>query len=184
MGWFSCKPTPQKYVEAAVTVASNLYLQTIPGAKDAPAPLEFRLQDSRYRYLIFCVSTVVTAVLAYDEKKRIQPEALIDGCLHFVSWAAKESPGDYFDNPAASQHFADSAPAYFQSFLKQWSQWPALEKEGRDNEIIDLISLMIRSTESNRPAAEADMRRLGELALQVDCRLPTMRGAFSELVAK
>ena len=34
------KPTQQKYVEAAITVASNLYLHTIPGANDAPARLQ------------------------------------------------------------------------------------------------------------------------------------------------
>lgn len=39
MGWFSRKPTPQKQVEAAVTVATNLYLTTIPGAEAAPVPL-------------------------------------------------------------------------------------------------------------------------------------------------
>ena len=56
MGWFSSKPTQEKYVEAAVTVASNLYLHTIPEADDAPAELKFSLSDSRYRYLLFCLS--------------------------------------------------------------------------------------------------------------------------------
>jgi len=62
---------------------------------------------------------------------------------------------------------------YFQEFAKYWSCWPDLEKEGSNAEIIDLISVTIHSTESNEPVVEADMRRLGELALQIDCRLPT-----------
>ena len=171
MSWFRRKPTQLKYVEAAITVASNLYLQTIPGAEDAPAPLQFSLPDSRYRYLIFCVSTVVAAALAYDEKKQIQPGALIDGCLHFVTWLATENAQDSINN----------ATSYLQEFLKHWSRWPELEKEGRNLEIIDLISSMIHTIESSVPASESDMRRLGELALQIDCRLPTMRGALIEL---
>jgi hypothetical protein len=47
--------------------------------------------------------------------------------------------------------------------------------------IIELISSMIRTTESNLPAEKSDMQRLSELALWIDCRLPTMRGAFIEL---
>jgi len=86
MSWFSRKPTQQKQVEAAITVASNLYLHTIPGAADAPVALQFGLPDSRYRYLIFCLSAVVTAVLAYDEGREInQPEVFIKGCLDFAT---------------------------------------------------------------------------------------------------
>jgi hypothetical protein len=181
MNWFRRKPTQQKYVEAAITVASNLYLQTIPGAENAPAPLQFSLPDSRYRYLIFCVSTVVTAALAYDEKKQIQPGALIDGCLHFATLTATENAQEFFDDPTSKQDFISNATSYLQEFAKHWSRWPELEKEGRNSEIIDLISSMIHTTESNVPAEETDMRRLGELALQIDCQLPTMRGALIEL---
>jgi hypothetical protein len=40
---------------------------------------------------------------------------------------------------------------------------------------------MIHTTESNVPAEKSDMQRLSELALCIDCRLPTMRRAFIEL---
>ncbi len=36
MNWFRRKPSQQKYVEAAITVASNLYLHTIPGQRMHP----------------------------------------------------------------------------------------------------------------------------------------------------
>ena len=64
MKWFRRKPTQQKYVDAVIKVASNLYLRTLPEATEEPAPLEFGLVDSRFRYLIFCLSTVITAALA------------------------------------------------------------------------------------------------------------------------
>ena len=182
MSWFSRKPTQQKYIEAAIKVASNLYLHTIPGAADAPAHLQFNLPDSRFRYMIFCLSAVVTAALVYDEKKHIQPEALIKGCLHFATSAANEKTlQEYFDDSESSQVSIDSATAYFQDFLKEWSRWPKLEKEGKVTEMIDLICSMIHTTESNEPAEQIDKQRLGQLALQIDCRLPTMRRAFVEL---
>jgi hypothetical protein len=181
VSWFSRRPTQQKYVEAAITVATNLYLQTIPGAEDAPTSLQFSLPDSRYRYMIFCLSAVVTAALAYDEKKQIQPKVLIKGCLHFATWTATESAQEYFDDSESSQDSIDSATAYLQEFLKHWSRWPELEKEGRNAEIIELISSMIHTTESSRPAEKTDIQRLGDLALQIDSRLPTMRGALIEL---
>jgi hypothetical protein len=179
MGWFSRKPTQQKYVEAAVTVATNLYLHTSPGADDAPGDLQFRLQDSRYRYLLFCLSAVITAALAYDEKKEIEPEAFLQGCLLFATWAATETAEQFFDDPA--QAAGSNGKKILQDFLTQWSQWPTLEQEGRNDEIIDLICSMVHATESNDPVDQTDAQRLGELALQIDCRLPTMRGALVEL---
>jgi hypothetical protein len=169
--WFSRKPTQQKYVEAAIQVATNLYLHTIPGAEDVPAPLQFNLPDSRFCYMIFCLSTVITAALAYDEKKQIQPEALIKGCLRFGTWVATEAAQEYFDDPASSQDSIDQADTYLTEFFKHWSRWPELEKERRNTEIIELISSMIHTTESNLPAEKSDMQRLSELALWIDCRL-------------
>jgi hypothetical protein len=180
MGWFSRKPAQQKYVEAAVTVASNLYLQTIPGADDAPADLQFHLEDSRYRYLLFCLSAVATAALAYDEKKEIQPQVFLQGCSVFATWAATEAAQQFFDD--ASRAAGSDGNIIFQEFLRLWSLSPTLEKEGRNDEIIGLICSMIHTTESKDPIEQTDEHRLGELALQIDCRLPTMRGALVELV--
>lgn len=181
MSWFTRKPTQQKYREAAITVATNLYLHTIPGAEDAPAPLQFSLPDSKFRYMIFCLSAVVTAALAYDEKKQIQPEALIKGSLHAANFIATDCQEYLVGDSASSQDSVENASGYLQEFLKHWSRWPELEKEGRNAEIIDLISSMIHTTESNLPAEKTDMQRLGDLALWIDCRLPTMRGALIEL---
>jgi hypothetical protein len=181
MSWFSRKPTQEKYIQAAVTVASNLYLQTISGAQEASAPLQFGFPDSRYRYMIFCLSAVVTSALAYDEKKKIQPETLINGCLQFANWTAAQNPHEYFDDPATSPNSADHASLYLKEFLKQWSLWPALENEGRNMETIDLISSIIHTTESSEPISQSDEKRLGPLALNIDCRLPTMRSALIEL---
>jgi hypothetical protein len=181
MNWFRQKPTQQKYIEAAVTVASNLYLHTMDGEIGGPAPLEFTLHDSRFRYLIFCLSTVLTTALVYDQKKDIQPEALFSGCLQFLTLVTTEHPDEYFDDPSIAQDSISRAAEYLQQFLKDWSSWPQLEAAGQNAQINEIISRMIRTTESNRPAETSDLLRLGKLALEIDCRMPTMRGALVEL---
>jgi hypothetical protein len=134
MSWFSRKPPPrQKQVEAAIKVTTNLYLHTIPGAHDAPAPLEFGLPDSRYRYLIFCLSAVATACAT--EMK--YPDAVVDDCLRFfVTLAATERVQDFFDSPVNPQDAATNGAAYLQEFLNNWSRYVELEKKGRDAELI------------------------------------------------
>jgi len=184
MGWFSRKPTQEKYAEAVVTVGTNLYLSTTANKADAPVPLRFELPDSRYRYLIFCLTTATMAALVYDEKKEVQPQTLIQACLRCARLVATEFSQDYFDDPAASQEYIGCETAYFEGFLKEWSKWPDLETGGKNAEVYDLICCMIRSTESNEPAEEADNQRLGRLALQIDCQMPVMREAFVELAKR
>jgi|ERR1017187_209498 hypothetical protein len=178
MSWFSREPTQQKQVEAAITVASNLYLHTIPGADDAPVPLQFSLPDSRYRYLIFCLSTMATACA----REMKNPDEVVNECLHFLlTWTTKENMQEFFGGPINVQDVANNGAVYLQEFLSNWSRYVELEKEGKNAEIIDLICSMIHTTESNVPTGKTEVQRLGELALQIDCQLPTMRGAFIEL---
>jgi hypothetical protein len=155
----------------------------IPGADDAPAPLHFSLPDSRYRYMIFCLSAVISAALAYDEKKQIQPEALINGCLHFARLTATdtEMAQEYFDDAASLQDSGGSTSTYLTEFSKHCAQWRKLEKEGNSAEIHDLICSMIHSAESSEPICLADVQRLGPLVLQIIRWLPTMHGACTEL---
>jgi hypothetical protein len=178
--WPHLEPAQQKYVEAAVQVATNLYLDTTRGTEDKPTPLQFSLPDSRFRYMIFCLVASVTAALLYDDKMRIQREVFLTGCLHFAEWVATENPGGYIEDSANAQ----DATAYFGEFLKQWSQWVALMTEGNAEniEIVEqLVSSMIHTTESNLPAEEADMQRLRGLALSIGSRFSAMREAFVEL---
>jgi hypothetical protein len=133
---------------------------------------------------MFCLSTAITAALVYDEKREIQPEALINGCLQFATWAGTEMAQEDFDNPASSQDSVNSATAFLQEFLTHWSRWPELEKEGKSTEITDLICFMIQATESDELAGQTDQQRLGQLALDIQCRLPAMREAFAELATR
>jgi hypothetical protein len=179
-----------KHTGALVTVATNLYLHTVPEAEDAPVLLQFSLPDSRYRYLIFCLSAVLTAILVYDEEKDFQPEVLFEGCPHFVTLIATKDAQEYFrdlefsllSDPLSSQDALNNAKDYFMEFFKHWWPWPDLEKEDKGLEQIDLICSMIHTTESNVPADKRDLQRLGELGLWINCQMPIMREAFIALI--
>jgi hypothetical protein len=178
MKWLSRKPTRQKQVEAGIKVASNLYLNTIPEGENAPVSLQFSLPDSRYRYLMFCLSAMATAC----GREMKDCNAVVNDCLQFlVTWATTESH-EFFGEPVNLQDVANNGAAYLQDFLNNWSRCIEFEKEGRNAEVIEMICSMIHTTESNVSIGAADTQRLDQLAVQIDCWLPTMRGAFIELL--
>ena len=181
MRWFKRRPTQQKYIEAVIRVGSNLYLYTLPGSKDAPAPLVFNLPDSRYRYFLFCLGTAAMAALVYDEKKEIRPQTLLESCLGAATSLASTQPKDFFEAGfGLNDQAATDARSYYQEIIVRWAAWPDMEKANDLSGLWNLISQMVHSAESNEPADKADMERLGPLALEISCRLPTMRGAVIE----
>jgi hypothetical protein len=169
--------THQKQVKAAVTIATNLYLRTIPGGEDAHVPLQFSLPDSRFRYLIFCFSAVATACV----REMTNADAVMKDCVHLVATVPAVHVQDFFDGPVNPPDVESKGAAYLKEFCNNWSRYDALEKDGRNMEAIDLICTMIHTTESNVPAETADNERLGKMGLQLSCRLPTIQGAFIEL---
>jgi hypothetical protein len=183
MGWFTKRPTQQQYVNSVVKVVTNLYLNTIEGENIVLTNFQFDLDDSKYRYLFFCCSAVFTSVLAYDEKKNIEPEKLYHGCIQFLKWAGNEYPNEYFNTNNYGQYI-ENVQIVFQEFLNPWSKWLALERQNKNSEIVELICLMIHSAESKNPIDKNDIKRLEELALEIDCRLPTMNEAVFELAKK
>src|ERR1700732_3674444 len=117
-------------------------------------------------------------------KEMKNADAVVNECLRFlVGWTTSEEEIEkFFVGSVELQAVATNGAAYFQEFLNQWARCIELENQGKHAEINDLICTMIHTTESSEPTGANDMQRLSELALQIDCRLPTMGGAFSELV--
>ncbi len=173
---FASRDQSTKEAEAAITVASNLYLHTIKRAEVPPGTLQLNLPDSRYRYLIFCLSTVAAACASEMTNR----DAVVNDCLNFLVRWAVENDHEFFGGSATFDMALNRGTRYLHEFSDQWVSYFELEKEDADS--IDSVSSMIHSTESNVPAGNADTVRLGELALEVVCRTPAMREAFVELV--
>ncbi len=180
LSWLNPKPRHDKQVKAAVKVASNLYYLTIPGAADAVAPLQFSLPDSRYRYLMFCLSATQTACAG----ELSNSDAVFRDCLRFLTMAATgELITEFFAVATDAETAANSGAAFTRQFLNHWSRYEALETEGGKNlQINDLLCSMIHIAESDGSLEETDKKRLAPLAVYIYCLLPTMRSAFQGLV--
>ena len=171
--------TQQKRVKAVITVATNLYLHTIPGAEDARVTLEFSLPDSRFRYLMFCLSAALRASAPAMNSNEFT-EVLAESLRFLALGAATEFVQDYFDGRVDPADIENKGLLYLQEFLNDWKRYVELEKEEATEEI-SLLAKIIHSTESSEPAGKADMQRLGSLAFQISLQLPEMHDAFVQL---
>ncbi len=174
----------RRQVEAALKVASNLYCHTIQVYENEPATLLFNLPDSRFRYLIFCLSSALTAILAYDEKKVLKRKVLLEDCVGVTITYAQEKPLEFFGSTVVPQNVVDFGRASLQTFINRWSGWAELKMSGKNAEVIALICQLVRTTESDALLSGEDRQRLEGLALKIDDFMPIMRDAFIELCEK
>ena len=90
------KVQPKKEVDAAFRVLWNLYETTTAGKSGAPSVLTFQLRDSRFRYLVFCLSTVQMACARHMKN----PDAILNDLLHtVVTGAIGADPQQFFGGP-------------------------------------------------------------------------------------
>jgi hypothetical protein len=171
-------PALTKLVGAAIKVTSNLYLHTLPEAQDAPLALQFGRPESRFRYLVFCLSAVETAC----GREMKNPDAVVKECLHFlVGWAITENAQEFFGGPVDSQAAASNGSAYLEEFMNNWSSYIETVRGGNREAGTGVICSMIRTTESNDSSGEADVQRLRPLGEWIEDNLAPMRSAFMKL---
>jgi hypothetical protein len=179
MRWFTRKSKIEKQVEAAIKVASNLYLLTIPGGEEAVVNLEFCLPDSRYRYLMFCMSATAAACA-----KDMDISAVTESVFGLTETVATERSQEFFGGPVRPMDAVKGITPTFHWFMNGWARCEELAKEQKHEEIIQLLSFMIHATESPCPGTESDVERLKEFVLQIlSCHRPAMQRAFSDLLS-
>ena len=115
MAWFGRKSPQKKEVEAAFKVLFNLYEKTTDGGADAPLVLSFDLADSRFRYLMFCLSTAQTACARYMRN----PDAVLNELLHtVVAGTVTQYAQKFFGHSVQPQDAANQAAAHLQDYLR------------------------------------------------------------------
>lgn len=176
---FGRKRKTERQVEAAIKVASNLYLLTVPGGEEAVVKLDFCLPDSRYRYLMFCMSATAAACAV-----EMDLDAVGEAVFGLTLAMAQEQATEFFGGPVNPNDALKGITPVFHWFMNGWAKCVQLEKEQRIREIVEIVSAMIHSTESPLPSTESDVERLNKLALQIHCQFPSMRGAFKELLSR
>lgn len=188
MNWFNRKPPHQQQVDAAITVASNLYEHTLPGQSFSPfptgnlepSPLLFDLPDSRCRYLVFCFATMAVTC----SKEMTDPNAIINECFQSVVKYTTSTPEriqQFFGNDD-NMRIVDSKEFYLQKYMNDWSKYLDLVGAGNSDAASGIVSTMIRAAESDEPMRHIDEHRLRQLVLYIEHLLPVMTSSFIKLV--
>jgi len=179
MGWFGGKKRHEKEVEAAVLVATNLYEATKPDVADVAARLHYKLPDSGYRHLIFCLSTMQMACAS----KMKNADAVLNEVLHLlIAYAAADSAQELTGGTVDQQELANQGAAHLQEFLHRWSAYVDIVDGGNRKSGTIIVCGMLLSVESKTEASSSDSQRLWPLALWIENALPEMRSAFGNLV--
>jgi hypothetical protein len=179
MGWFSRKKNVEAQVKAAARVATNLYFLTVPGGADAVVQLEFIRPDSRYRYLLFCMSATAAACA-----REMDDGALEKAVYVLTEVVAQESAQEYFGGPVKVKKVISEITPQFQWLMNGWAHCVDLEREERVGEVVDMISAMIRNAESALPSTGEDVERLKDLASLIYRQFPGMRRAYIDLLGE
>ena len=175
--------SPRKEVEALIRVASNLYFQTMSGGVWSKESFRFERPDSRYRYLVFCLS--VTSKACSGLIKIENMSEIFDECVAVeTAWTIEEDVLGYHGDQVDLKVATDKGKLYLRDFSKGWMEYLELEVLGKEMEVSKQVCRMIHSVESETPLSDADSLRLIESAMLISRMLPTMREAFVESIMK
>lgn len=186
MGWFGGKANHKKEVDAAFKVFGNLYERTTNGSASAlrglaaPQVLSFRLADSRFRYSMFCLSTVQAACA----RRMKNPDAVLNELLHTIVAGATNDAAlqeQLFGGPVEPQHAANLAGSCVEDYLHRWSAYVDIVGGGNKAAATSIVCAMLQSTESTDPATAGDGRRLWPLATWIEGCFDPMALAFSDM---
>jgi len=177
LGWFG-KSNHEKDVDAAFRVLWNLYETTTAGKAGAPLVLSFELRDSRFRYLVFCLSTVQMACAQHMKN----PDAVLNDLLHtVVTGAIGADPQQFFGGPLDPQQAANRAAQDLQDYLHRWSAYIDIAKGGNVTAATGVVAGMLRYSESEDPPTQEHTRQLWELAVWIEGSLGAMSAAFRNM---
>ncbi|MEI8203824.1 MAG: hypothetical protein WCH34_12460 [Bacteroidota bacterium] len=166
-------------VEAAIKIFTNLYFHT---TKTASSVLQFRCPDSKFHYLIFCMSAMIKSCedIIYDK------DLMAIDCIHFLSsfTTEKKNVQEFFNETMDPEEAKNIGSAYFEDFKDGWLSFFEVIKSDNQNEGNSIISSMIYSTETKEPIMPEDKERLSELSWLILSFLPSMQDAFLDSIGR
>lgn len=169
----------KKQVEAAVKIFSNLYLHT---TSISSGVLHFRFPDSKFRYLVFCMSALIKAC----EDIINDPDLLTKDCIKFLAnfTTHKDNTQEYFGGTMDSDEAENIGTIYARDFLNNWSKYHEAIKSNNTKEGYSIICTMVYSTETNETYNKSDTERLNELSWVIATFIPSMQKAFIDSIGK
>lgn len=169
----------QAEVSAATVVFGNLFEKTCSGADGVPSVLCFERSDARFRYALFCVSTVIAACA----RRSSHPDALLNELLHDLVVAVLAGHEVFGVPPGTPQELMNDAATHSQAYLACWSAYVDLAGGPNAAAATALLMATIRSIESSVQADDDDNRRLTPLVQWLEGNLDAMGSAFDRLAS-
>lgn len=167
----------QVQIEAIIRIASNFYLNQLSYSFDI---LNLKYYDSKFRCMIFCVSTVINACkdLLYSNEI-LQKEA-----VHLISFfvTSKENCVDYFNEIVNAKSAEDNATVYFKEFMDYWTVYNSKIDQDNKDEATKVLCQILHLTESESEFSFLDEERLIPLACEIEVSFIAMRSAFNNII--
>jgi hypothetical protein len=167
---------------ATVRLGVRLFERTIEVGADAPQVLRLERPDSRVRWMMYCVSTVV----ANGAPTFGSPQAVLNECVHACAAALMRLPVPdklAFFGPTrlTRQELVNAIATCVQPYLDQWSEYTDLVSGGNGQAAHSAVCGVLRSIESGMPAVQGDAQRLEPLVRWIEGQSGGLRNAFDEL---
>lgn len=156
-----------------------MFEQSAEPGGSAPAVLKLEDPESRFRYVMFCLSTV-HAVCGYLMQRpgKVLDEVARNLVKNAVAYAG---PDGFTVVPVSLQEAFDDNLGHLKDFLHRWSAYADEARGGRVRAGANVVCLMLREVESPSPATTEDRSRLLPLAQWVEGRFDLMHQAFLKL---
>jgi hypothetical protein len=183
MGLFSRKPSHRAQCLAMMRIAARLNERILAPNADAPAVLRLSRPDSRFRYLMFCLSTVQTVCA----RRMSNPEAVLNEVARnaITAWVSDPEIRDAaFGGPVSLQQAGSDGIACLQDCLNRWPAYLDLRNGGNAHAATGFVCVILFDIESAGSARPADGERLWPLAWWVEQQFNAIDGAFVELCSR
>lgn len=182
LGFTDIKDKAQlKQIEAITTIYSNLYIHDISTSFDI---LNLEYPNSRFRYMVFCLSMVIKACDGLITSQ----ELLQKECLHFLATftTSRENVNEYFGQQTTATQAEIDGTNYLDEYFQKWELYLDDMKNGDKEKATETLSSMIYSVGTDKQITAHDKERLRQLCWQLEFTLSngTMRGAFTDLLAR
>jgi len=175
----SSNSTHTKEVEALIKVSSNLYIRSMEENDDK---FNFQKLDSRFRYMIFCLSVADKACQEYMKNS----DLVLKESIHFLSnmLTSRNEKMEYFGESIAPEVAESIASECMKLFSSNWECYYELINNGEQKKAVEEIVNMICKTESDNPATLKDIERLGQFSDYIQFAMKPMSMAFNDSIKK
>ena len=107
-------------VATVLRILANLVAQPELPESDAPRVLQWELPDSRFRYMMFCLSTVHFVCA----RRMNDPNAILDQCVdRVIDFATGVGADGLFKEAVEKKKVTDEGVKYLTGFFNQWAAW-------------------------------------------------------------